>query len=128
MAAVDGASAAIMLLVDDDPMVLRTLGRALQRRGLTVEAVGSANEALARCRQRSYDAIVSDLMMPGMTGMDLEAALARERPHLRDCLIILTGGAVTPDAAAFTERSDVRSFMKPVDVGAPVATVTGFVR
>ena len=66
-----------VLLVDDDPLVLRTVARALTRAGHAVECHGAATTALAALRgvPARADVIVTDLTMPGQTGLDLVRAL-----------------------------------------------------
>ena len=69
-----------VLLVDDDPLVLAALGRSLLRAGCRVTAVSTPEEALALLRGRpdDYDVLLTDLSMPGMTGLELaRAALVR---------------------------------------------------
>jgi len=103
-----------VLVVDDEPMVARAVARALRRH--RVEVVGSAAEALARLAAGPPpDAIVCDLMMPEVTGMDLHDRLGAERPELARRMVFLTGGAFTDRARAFVERHHGRVVEKPVD-------------
>ncbi len=120
-AAADGPRT--VLLVDDDPLVLATLGRALERRGFAVEGTTSAAEALARIERATFDAVVTDLMMPGMSGVDLADALAARHPRLRERMSVITGGAVTESSAEFLARPDVVSFIKPVNLDGLVAAL-----
>jgi CheY-like chemotaxis protein len=102
-----------VLVLDDEPLVARSLARALQATH-EVTTLTSAAEALRRAREgESWVVVLCVVMMPEMTAMELEAALARERPDLVERVLYVTGGA-------FTERS--REFLasrphveKPVD-------------
>lgn len=116
-----------MLLVDDDPAVLRGLARALRARW-DVVTVGGAREALAALQAASFDAIVCDLMMPGMSGIELAEELARTRPELRARTLFLTGGAVDDASARFLLREDVRHELKPVRMEALERAIASLVQ
>ncbi len=92
-----------VLIVDDDPLVAQTLRRALREHDVTTAANGrQALELLGSARD--FDVVVCDLMMPVMTGMELHAVLARERPDLAARMVFITGGAFTPAARAFLNQ------------------------
>jgi signal transduction histidine kinase/CheY-like chemotaxis protein len=102
-----------ILLVDDEPLVVGVLSVALGRTW-DVTAASSARDALLRIAEQDFDAVVCDLMMPGMSGIELADTLAKSRPELRARMLFLTGGAVGPAAEEFLDRPDVRHLMKPV--------------
>ena len=104
-------SGAKVLVVDDDPLLRRMLSRALNAHDLTLATDGQ--EALAAIRGARFDAIVCDLMMPVMSGMDLYAELARTSPELLDRIVFVTGGAFTPAARSFLERVPNARLEKP---------------
>jgi signal transduction histidine kinase len=106
-----------LLLVDDDPAVLRSLDRAL-RRNWEVVSVASGSAALDAVRATPFDVVVCDLMMPGMSGMEVADVLRRSHPELFARTLFLTGGAVDEKAARFLERSDIRHELKPVRLDA----------
>jgi two-component system, sensor histidine kinase and response regulator len=68
-----------ILLVDDDPALLEALSAALMLRleGLGVETADSAKGALQRIEDADYDAIVVDIKMPGMDGLELLAEIKK---------------------------------------------------
>jgi signal transduction histidine kinase/ActR/RegA family two-component response regulator len=107
------ASRGRLLLVDDEALVRDLLARALGR-SWDVATAATGEEALRLLEAGPFDAIVCDLMMPGMSGMDVAEAVWARDPRLRSRMVFLTGGAVLPDAEAFLERPDVRHFVKPV--------------
>jgi PAS domain S-box-containing protein len=82
-------SPAAILIVDDDPALLRALPEALRLRmdGIEIETCDSAKKALELIAARDYDAIVSDIKMPGMDGLALLDELARVRPSTPTLLI-----------------------------------------
>lgn len=104
-----------LLVVDDEPIVLELLADLLQREW-DVTSVGTGAEALEQLARGSYAAILCDLMMPGLSGMDVAARVEREHPGLHNRMVFLTGGAVTSEAEDFLARPGVRYVMKPVDV------------
>jgi signal transduction histidine kinase/BarA-like signal transduction histidine kinase len=105
-----------VLVIDDDPLVARALARALSE-GNEVEVVADAEHALARlARGELYDVVLCDLMMPGMTGMDLYAEILRRAPKLAARFVFMTGGAFTPRARAFVETVVNPCLQKPIDM------------
>ena len=113
--AVDGAEGGLpaVMVVDDDPLVSRMIQRLL-RRSHDVVVVDSATEAVSRLAAgERFDAIVCDLMMPDMTGMDLYEALAETAPDLRSKTVFITGGAYTQRLRDFTERISNPFVQKP---------------
>jgi signal transduction histidine kinase len=104
-----------VLVVDDDPLFLSALRRVLGRDNDLV-ALTDAREALSRLRSGDqYDAILSDLMMPDMTGMDFHAELMRTSPQQANSMIFLTGGTFTPSAQDFLDRVPNLRLAKPFD-------------
>jgi len=97
-----------ILVVDDEISLCRTIGRILSgQHGIT--AVTSANEALALIEDgRRFDLILSDLMMPEMSGMDLHVALQGRAADQAARMIFMSGGAFSADAEAFLARQRFR--------------------
>jgi CheY-like chemotaxis protein/anti-sigma regulatory factor (Ser/Thr protein kinase) len=108
---------AAVLVVDDEPALGSTIRRVLRHHDVT--AVVKAEDALALLADgRKFDVVLSDLMMPGMSGMDLYAELLRKYPETAQRVVFLTGGAFTPEANAFLDRVDNERMEKPFDSGA----------
>jgi signal transduction histidine kinase/ActR/RegA family two-component response regulator len=102
-----------VLIVDDEPLVSRALTRQL--RGTEATVCGNGVEALdVLARDDRYDVILCDLIMPRMSGIELEAVIAERYPRLRRRMLFLTGGATIPSAERFLEREDVRWMSKPI--------------
>jgi PAS domain S-box-containing protein len=92
-----------ILVVDDEPPLASALGRMLEDDHL-VDVVTSGGAALARVSEGGeYDAILCDLMMSDIDGMDVYASLAAERPALAKRLIFMTGGAFSASAQRFLD-------------------------
>ncbi|MFV8835451.1 sigma 54-interacting transcriptional regulator [Aquisalimonas sp.] len=102
-----------ILLVDDDPGLLRLLSIRLKSAGYTVTAAESGEEALANMSAARPDVVITDLRMGGMDGLALFEAIHQDHPTLP--VIILTAHGSIPDAVEAT-RSGVFSFVtKPFD-------------
>jgi len=107
-----------VLGVDDEPLVGPVIQRALQAEHEIVVA-SSARAALERVeRGETFDVILSDLLMPEMTGMELYRELTGRAPSLARRMVFLTGGAFTPSARAFLEREPVVCVEKPFELDA----------
>ncbi|HYE58274.1 MAG TPA: ATP-binding protein [Rhodothermales bacterium] len=78
-----------LLVVDDEPLVRTTLLRLLRLRGHEVVEATGGEDALARGDLDSFDAVLTDLGMPGMNGRSLATALRRQYPDLP--IVLLTG-------------------------------------
>jgi DNA-binding response OmpR family regulator len=102
-----------ILVIDDEPALGRTIQRILSD-DHEVVVVMSARQALDMITAgQRFDAILSDLMMPEMTGMELHAILAQSLPDQAGRMIFMTGGAFSPDAAAFLQQESRAKIEKP---------------
>jgi DNA-binding NtrC family response regulator len=104
-----------VLLVDDEELFLSTMAKVLRRHGLEVLTEPDAEAALARVEEADPDAVVLDVKMRGMDGLDALAELKRRRPLTP--VILLTGhGSVDVGQEAF-RRGAFDFLTKPVSVG-----------
>ncbi|MHC5009990.1 MAG: response regulator, partial [Planctomycetota bacterium] len=78
-----------ILIVDDDPIVPRTLRILLQKHGHQVEAAASAEDALAKMETSGYDLVISDINMPGADGFELLKRVKVLHPQAE--VILVTG-------------------------------------
>ncbi|MDF2694119.1 MAG: Sensory box histidine kinase/response regulator [Labilithrix sp.] len=102
-----------IVVVDDDALVRRAVQRSLASEH-DVTALSSAREVLERIGAgERFDIIVCDLMMPGMTGMDLHAELSKVAPELAERMVFLTGGVFTARAQDFLDRVPNLRLEKP---------------
>ena len=105
-----------VLVVDDDRIVARSLARMLASEH-DVTVVHWASEAVERLRAGArYDMIVSDMMMPEMTGAQFHAAVARLAREQAEAMVFVTGGAFTAETRAFLESVPNPRFEKPFDM------------
>ncbi len=108
----DGAPQPRVLVVDDDPSVGMAIKLALKP--LQVTFAQSATGALARVQAGgNFDAVVCDLHMPGLSGMQFHDEVAKIAPDLAGRIVFVTGGATAPEAAAFLERTTNTCIEKP---------------
>jgi DNA-binding NtrC family response regulator len=117
-----------VLIVDDDPALLQALPQALQLRmaEVTVETADSAAAALDRIAARDYDAIVTDIKMPGMDGLALLAEIRRRQP---DTPILIITGHGEYDLSVRALRGGAYDFIqKPIDRDHFVATLYRAIR
>ena len=111
------APKAHILIIDDDPRVSATLCSALRRAGYHASSCASGAAGLERLLQvTNVDLVYCDLMMKGMTGMDLHAELARQAPHQLGKVVFITGGAYSPNAQEFVLAHPDRIVEKPFDL------------
>jgi signal transduction histidine kinase len=104
-----------ILLVDDDPALLQALPRMLSLRmsGVEVETANSAQVALTMIEQHEYDAIVSDIKMSGMDGLDL---LAKVQEHHPETPVVLITGHGDHELAIQALRGGAYDYLlKPID-------------
>jgi signal transduction histidine kinase/BarA-like signal transduction histidine kinase len=107
---VKGAS---VLLVEDETSLAAAVSEALTDVGLVVDLAGDGQEALARVRRNSYDAVICDLKMPRVDGMMLYRAMAAATPALARRVIFVTGDVAGTDAERFLADSGCRWLAKP---------------
>ncbi len=104
-----------VLVIDDESLLARALARILAR-DHEVEALTSADAAAERIAAgERWDVILCDLLMPGMTGMDLAERVAHDAPGLLPRLLFITGGACTERSRQFLERGGFPSLEKPIE-------------
>ena len=122
-AGTDQGASLRLLLIDDDATLLKSISRSLSRNDVT--ACSSAEDALALLRANErFDAILCDLMMPGLTGMELHHEVSTLRPELVGSMMFMTGGAFTPEAQAFLDDPRIKWIEKPF----PAAEIQARVR
>ena len=102
-----------ILLVDDDPGLLRLLSIRLRAEGFEVEAVESAHDALSVLTGFRPDLVISDLRMDKMDGIGLLKELQTRSPGLR--VVLITAHGTIPDAVTATQHGAFGFLTKPVD-------------
>lgn len=122
------ASAARVLVVDDDPDLREVVSTMLEAVGLVVEGADSAEDALAQVRSKSFDLVVLDWTLPGKSGLDLCREI-RELPKLEmlPVLFLTANTSPTDMVEAFASGAD-DYVMKPFRAPELGARIFGLLR
>jgi DNA-binding NtrC family response regulator len=102
-----------VLLVDDEVDFVEVLADRLETRGLTVRVANDGPSAIELAEEVQFDAIVLDMAMPGMDGLETLEELLRVNPDLQ--VILLTGKATLEQAAAAIRIGALDLLEKPAD-------------
>ena len=105
--------ALLVYVVDDEPAVLKAVGRLLQLHGFRVETFASSSAFLERPQAEGPACLILDLQMPGVNGLDLQESLARKGVVLP--IIFLSGQGDVPSTARAMRSGAVDFLVKPVD-------------
>jgi DNA-binding NtrC family response regulator len=103
-----------VLFIDDEEDFATIVAERLRSRGIVVDTANNGPDGIARIKQHSYDAVVLDLAMPGMDGMETMRLMLEHDPRLQ--VIILTGqGSVAAGVDAI--KQGATDFLeKPADI------------
>lgn len=110
-----------VLVVEDEEPLRRLFGRMLETAGLRVVEAASGREAIAALEGGTFDAVLSDITMPNMDGMELLRAVRARDLDLP--VILITGNPTIDTAARAVEYGAMRYLVKPVAMAALVETV-----
>jgi FixJ family two-component response regulator len=100
-------------VVDDDALVLKSLGRLLEARGFAVQTYSSAQEFLERSERGVPGCIVMDLSMPGLNGLELQAALTEARDSRP--VVFISGRGSVPSSVEAMKAGAMDFLTKPLD-------------
>ncbi len=110
-----------VLLVDDEEDFLETLSSRLELRGLKVSAVTSGEQAISEAKQQEYDAIVVDLSMPGIDGLETLKRIKADNPNAE--IIMLTGHASVQSGVEAMKLGAGDFLQKPVELSELMAKI-----
>lgn len=105
-----------VLLVDDEAGIRHSVGRFLRRVGCDVHTVATGQDAIDALADRSYDAVVSDLRMPGLSGEDLYHVIQKSHPDLATRVVFTSGDTMRPETQSFLRQSGCPSLQKPYEL------------
>lgn len=104
-----------ILIVEDEQAVAEGL-RLLLEQEYSVDLASSGEQALELMLAGApFDAVLCDLMMPGMSGIELFRALEKRAPGMQERLVFMTGGAFTAEAEEFLDEVANARVEKPFD-------------
>lgn len=78
-----------ILVVDDDPVIGQSINRVLKTKGYAVVTASSGYEAINKIKNEQYDAVFTDLKMPGMSGLELASVIKKNQSWMP--VVIITG-------------------------------------
>jgi len=103
-----------VLLVDDEEKFLEVLSQRLGTRGIDAETSTSGEEALVKIKNKNFDAIVLDVMMPGIGGIETLKRIRKENPEVQ--IIMLTGRGSVDKAVEAMKEGAIDFLEKPADI------------
>jgi len=110
-----------ILVLDDEPIVLKRLGPALEKAGYEVEVFSRSSDAFNRIQETTFDIVITDLKMEGLDGMQFLTEVKDRSPRTE--VIVITGFA-TMDTAKESFKKGVFDFLaKPFKLGEILETV-----
>jgi len=103
-----------VLLVDDEAEFTQVLAERMESRGVDVDTAASGREALEKAKGKSYDAIILDLSMPEMDGIEILRHLIEDNPDLQ--VILLTGHATLQKGIDAIKLGAMDFLEKPAEI------------
>jgi len=113
---------ATVLVVDDDPIVRRSVARLAQAAGFAVKTFASPIEFLSEPLPKGPACVVLDMCMEGMTGLQVQDALSKNERHIP--IVFLSGHGTIPDAAAGFKHGAQDFLEKPFRPKELIAAIT----
>jgi CheY-like chemotaxis protein len=110
------ASPARILVVDDDPLIIRLIIDTLNVEGYDVDSAANGVAALEKIRHAPFDLILSDLHMPQLDGVGLYRALTERQGHPVPKIIFLTGSVGTSELHRFLKETGLPLLRKPFNL------------
>ncbi|MDH7568736.1 MAG: response regulator [Armatimonadota bacterium] len=115
-----------VLILDDERSIRVTLGQFLQQDGHVVDTAEDADAAMSLCRSHAYDVVLTDIILPRVSGMEF---LRWFREHAPDVPVIIMTGEPTVDTAVEAVRAGAYEYLcKPITKGMVLSAVTRAVR
>ena len=102
-----------ILLVEDEPVIARVCARILAADGLWVDIARDGGVARTMASRVKYDMCLSDIMMPGVSGIDFYEYLVEEQPVLAERVVFMTGDTLSPKTEKFLSEANRPYLPKP---------------
>src|SRR5216117_980282 len=114
-----------ILIVEDEPRLLRNLAKALREEGYAVDTAEAGDDGLYKAESCDYDAIVLDVMLPRLEGWEL---LDRLREHKRTPVLMLTARDTPKDRVRGLDTGADDYLIKPFDLAELLARLRAIIR
>ena len=114
-----------LLVIEDDPALLRTLAASLREENYAVDTAADGADGLLKAQQNTYDAILLDVMLPKLDGWGVLAAL---RPANRTPVLMLTALDAVPDRIKGLDSGADDYLTKPFDIDELLARLRALIR
>jgi PAS domain S-box-containing protein len=114
-----------ILIVDDEEAIRLLVSTVLSQNDCAVDATGEAGKVFAKLESASYDIVLMDIRMPGMSGMELYAGVIEKHPELTGKFIFMTGDSSDLTTRAFLEQNKLTYLTKPFDIETLLEKVSG---
>ncbi|HLB62319.1 MAG TPA: response regulator [Actinomycetota bacterium] len=115
-----------ILIVDDDPVIVRLLQVNFRLDGYDVETAARGDEAIAKMRERRPDAVLLDVMMPGLDGWEVCARM-KDDPNLADVAVVFLSARAQDEDRERGQALGVLAYVtKPFDPAQLVVDLRGW--
>ncbi len=104
-----------VLVVDDEKQFLDVFSKRLESRGMKVDTAVNGDDAIEKTKGKQFDAIILDLVMPGINGIEILKRIKSENPDMD--IILLTGHATVEKGVEAMKAGAMDFLEKPVDIG-----------
>lgn len=105
-----------ILVVDDEDFLLECLVDAISTWDCAATSCALAAEAIQKLQLETYDAIVSDIRMPGLSGIQFYGWIKEHQPHMANRMLFTTGDSYDPETRAFLDSTGLPHLGKPFDL------------
>jgi len=109
-----------ILLVDDEPMIIASVGRFLRLQHYETVTCMDGQEALQRAQAERFDVVIADFDLPSLQGLSL---LCQLRPHMPDALLVLASGSSSMEPPVRAAGEDIVFLAKPFDLESLLAII-----
>ncbi|MDN4186392.1 MAG: histidine kinase N-terminal 7TM domain-containing protein [Dehalococcoides mccartyi] len=104
---------ASIMVVDDEEHICQLVSRVIEQMHHKAESFNDPTQALLKLESDSYDLILLDISMPGMSGLEFYSRIIAKRPELADRVIFMTGDMAAPGLEARLKQTDLMYIVKP---------------
>jgi DNA-binding response OmpR family regulator len=94
-----------ILIIEDDPAVLSSIEKYLDREGYAVITAADGMDGLKKLSSETYDLAITDIVMPYVSGVGLVSVIKEKKPYIP--VIAITGYGKEPESAAMEKKADI---------------------